>query len=124
MALSLLVLFCGLLLVRSLQKLMTQDFGYSRNHLVIARLDPAAAGYDPPHMKLLAEQLVTRISSAPGVRSVTYSTNGLFAGSESADAIIVPGFSGTERDRIAIEDYVGPELLRCDWHSGSLGPRN
>jgi predicted permease len=107
-ALSLLVLFAALLLVRSLQKLMAQDFGYSRDHLVVARLDPAAAGYDPNHMKLLAEQLVTRISSTPGVRSVTYSTNGLFSGSESADAIIVPGFSGTERDRIALEDYVGP----------------
>jgi predicted permease len=59
-------------------------------------------------MKLLAEQLVTRISSTPGVRSVTYSSNGLFSGSESGDAIIVPGFSGTERDRGALEDYVGP----------------
>lgn len=107
-ALSLLVLFAALLLVRSLQKLMAQDFGYSRDHLVVARLDPAAAGYDPPHMKLLAEQLVTRISSTPGVRSVTYSTNGLFSGSESGDAIIVPGFSGTDRDRISMEDYVGP----------------
>jgi predicted permease len=110
-ALSLLVLFAALLLVRSLQKLMAQDFGYSRDHLLVARLDPAAAGYDPIHMKLLAEQLVTRISSTPGVRSVTYSTNGLFSGSESADAIIVPGFSGTDRDRVALEDYVGPDYF-------------
>ena len=110
-ALSLLVLFAALLLVRSLQKLMAQDFGYSRDHLVIARIDPAAAGYDPPRMKLLADQLATRISSTPGVRSVTYSTNGLFSGTESADAIIVPGFSGTDRDRIALEDYVGPDYF-------------
>lgn len=110
-ALSLLVLFAALLLVRSLQKLMTQDFGYSRDHLVIARTDPAAAGYDPAHMKLLAEQLVARFSSAPGVRGVTYSTNGLFAGTESADAVVVPGFSGTDRDRIALEDYVGPNYF-------------
>lgn len=107
-ALSLLVLFAALLLVRSLQKLMTQDFGYSREQLVVARLDPAAAGYDADHMKLLAQQLVNRVSSAPGVRAVTYSTNGLFAGSESADAIFVPGFSGTPHDRLALEDYVGP----------------
>jgi putative ABC transport system permease protein len=110
-ALSLLVLFAALLLVRSLQKLMTQDVGYSREHLVLARTDPAAAGYDPAHMKLLAEQLVARFSTAPGVRGVTYSTNGLFAGTESADAVIVPGFSGTDRDRIALEDYVGPNYF-------------
>jgi predicted permease len=108
-ALSLLVLFAAGLLVRSLQKLMTQDFGYPRDHLVIARLDPAAAGYNNEKMKLLAEQLRARLAGAPGVRAVTYSTNGLFAGTESDDAIIVPGFNaGKTRDRVAMEDYVGP----------------
>ena len=76
-ALSLLVLFPAGLLVRSLQKLMAQDFGYEREHLVIARLDPAAAGYNSARMKLLAQQLVTRIASTSEVHAVTYSTNGL-----------------------------------------------
>jgi predicted permease len=108
-ALSLLVLFAAGLLVRSLQKLMTQDFGYKRDHLVIARLDPAAAGYNNEKMKLLAEQLVARLASAPGVHAVTYSTNGLFAGTESDDAIIVPGFNTSNTgDRVAMEDHVGP----------------
>ncbi|PYY00940.1 MAG: permease [Acidobacteria bacterium] len=108
-ALSLLVLFAASLLVRSLQKVMTQDFGYQRDHLVIARMDPTAAGYKSDKMKLLAQQLVTRISSLPGVRNVTYSVNGLFAGSESGDAVIVPGFKANDdRDRVSMEDYVGP----------------
>jgi putative ABC transport system permease protein len=111
-ALSLLVLFSAGLLVRSLQKLMTQNFGYERNHLVIARLDPTSAGYSTDNMKLLAQQLVARIAGAPGVRAVTYSTNGLFAGTESADAIIVPGFSASRpSDRNAMEDYVGPDYF-------------
>jgi predicted permease len=60
-------------------------------------------------MKLLAQQVVTRLASAPGVRAVTYSTNGLFAGTESDDAIIVPGFqSSNAGDRVAMEDYIGP----------------
>ena len=108
-ALSLLVLFAAGLLVRSLQKLMAQDFGYDRDRLVIARTDPTAAGYDRQKVKLLAEQLTAHIASAPGVRSVTYSKNGLFAGSESGDAIIVPGFSASkDEDHVAREDYVGP----------------
>jgi predicted permease len=108
-ALSLLVLFAAGLLVRSLQKLMAQDFGYDRDRLVIAKVDPAAAGYSTARMKLLAGQMVTRLASTPGVRSVTYSTNGLFAGTESDDAIIVPGFNRSNtRDRVAMEDYVGP----------------
>lgn len=111
-ALSLLVLFAAGLLVRSLQKLMTQNFGYTRDHLVIARLDPTGAGYTPDTMKLLAQSLVARLASAPGVRAATYSTNGLFSGTESAEAIIVPGFNASgPRDRSALEDYVGPDYF-------------
>jgi predicted permease len=63
-------------------------------------------------MKLLAQQLLTRLASTPGVRAVTYSKNGLFAGSESDDAIIVPGFNTSHMsDRTAMEDYVGPDYF-------------
>jgi predicted permease len=77
-ALSLLVLFAASLLVRSLQKFMAQDFGYDRDRLVIARLDPTSAGYNSERMKALAQQLVARLASTPSVHAVTYSTNGLF----------------------------------------------
>jgi predicted permease len=111
-ALSLLVLFAAGLLVRSLQKLMAQDFGYDRGHLIVARTDPTSAGYNDQNMKILAQQLIARLSSTPGVRSLTYSTNGLFAGTESADAIIVPGFAASQiDDRVAKEDYVGPDYF-------------
>jgi predicted permease len=110
-ALSLLVLFAACLLVRSLQKLMAQDFGYDRDRLVITRLDPTAGGYNKEKMKALAEQLVARLASAPGVHAVTYSTNGLFAGTESNDAILVPGLDTSHEDREANEDYVGPDYF-------------
>ena len=110
-ALSLLVLFAASLLVRSLQKLMAQDFGYARDRLVIARLDPTSAGYNSERMKALAQQLVMRLTSTPGVHAVTYSTNGLFAGTESSDGILVPGFTGGREDRGANEDYVGPDYF-------------
>lgn len=108
-ALSLLVLFAGGLLVRSLQNVMSQDFGYDRDRLIVARLDATAVGYKPDRLKVLAQQLAERVSAAPGVRGVTYSTNGLFSGSESGDAIVVPGFNASKNsDRVAMEDYVGP----------------
>jgi predicted permease len=110
-ALSLLVLFAACLLVRSLQKLMAQDFGYDRDRLVITRLDPTSGGYNKEKMKALAEQLVARLASAPGVHAVTYSTNGLFAGTESNDAILVPGLDTSHEDREANEDYVGPDYF-------------
>jgi len=110
-AISLLVLFAAMLLVRSLQKLMAQDFGYDRDRLVISRLDPTSAGYNSERMKALAQQLVTRLASTPGVHAATYSTNGLFSGTESNDAILVPGFNASHKGRLAYEDYVGPDYF-------------
>ncbi|HET7207201.1 MAG TPA: ABC transporter permease, partial [Terriglobales bacterium] len=111
-ALSLLVLFAAGLLVRSLKKLMAQDFGYEHEHLLIARLDPAAGGYSRDKVKQLAQQLATRLASTPGVRAATYSMNGLFAGTESDDEILIPGFvPSSDRDRVAAEDYVGPDYF-------------
>ena len=110
-ALSLLVLFAACLLVRSLQKLMAQNFGYDRDRLVITRLDPTSAGYTSEKMKLLAQQLVAHLEGTPGVLAVTYSTNGLFAGTESNDAILVPGFDASHEAREAMEDYVGPDYF-------------
>ena len=111
-ALSLLVLFAASLLVRSLQKLVTQDLGYDSNHIVVSRLDPLAVGYKGERMKQLAEQLITRIATLPGVHGVTYSQNGLFSGSESGDAVIVPGFSADNiRNRVAREDSVGADYF-------------
>jgi len=110
-ALSLLVLFAATLLVRSLQKLMAQDFGYDRDRIVIARLDPTSAGYNSERMKALAQQLAMRLMSTPGVHAVTYSTNGLFAGTESSDMILLPGLTGSREDRGALEDYVGPDYF-------------
>jgi predicted permease len=111
-ALSLLVLFTAGLLVRSLQKLLAQDFGYSREHLVISRIDPTSAGYTGDTMKPLAQELVSRLVNLPGITGVTYSTNGLFSGTESADAILVPGFNPPKiADRVSNEDYVGPDYF-------------
>ncbi len=110
-ALSLLVLFSASLLLRSLQNLMKQDFGYDRTRLIIARVDAVGAGYDNEKMKQLAEQLVMRLESTPGVRSATYSKNGLFAGSESSEEIIVPGNADEARNRDANTDYVGPDYF-------------
>jgi putative ABC transport system permease protein len=113
-ALSLLVLFAASLLIRSLQKLMSQDFGYRRDHLIIAKLDPSADGYAAEKMKPLAQQLVSTLAGTPGINAVTYSTNGIFAGTESSDALLIPGFTASSvTDRAAKEDYVGPNYFEA-----------
>ena len=111
-ALSLLVLFAASLLMRSLQKLLTQDLGYDSGHIVVASVSPSAVGYEGERFRQLATELDERLSRIPGVRGVTYSRNGILSGSETNNLLIVPGFTSDQRQgRDANEDEVGPHYF-------------
>ena len=111
-ALSILVLFAGTLLVRSLQKLHAVDTGYERSRLVLARVDPRTAGYQLTNYIAFCQDLLGRLRQLPGVTSATYSSNGLFSGSESSDAITVPGSQAPSTDNNPpFDDTVGPDYF-------------
>jgi predicted permease len=108
-ALSLLVLFGATLLVRSLQKLVTQSLGYDSHRIVVAHVEAAAAGYKGERMKQFAQELSARLASVPGVHGVTYSRLGLFSGGETSNSLIIPGFRpATPEDAESRQDSVGP----------------
>ena len=108
-AFSVVLLIAAGLFVHSLAKLGQASLGYDREHLLLFRVNAAAAGYKGPGITRLYEDLLARISGVPGLRAVTVSHNGLFSGSESGDEISVEGYtpkSGEEMDsRI---DHIGP----------------
>ena len=134
-ALSLLVLFASTLLVRSLQKLVTQDLGYDSNHLVVVHPRASDAGYKGERLKQLAHELSKRLAALPGVRGVSYSSLGLFSGGESSNKIIVPGFTASRREDYSVnedavsDDYFtvlgAPVLLGrgIDQHDAANSPR-
>jgi len=95
--------------VRSLQKLLTQDLGYDSGHIVIASVSPSAVGYEGERFRQLATELTERLAAIPGVRSVSYSRNGILSGSETNNQLLVPGFASDQRQtRDANEDEVSP----------------
>ncbi len=111
-ALSVLVLFTAGLLISSLKKLLDVNTGYEPDHIVILRLDFAAAGYEGGRYLPGTTELLTRLRQLPGVTGATFSENGLFSGTESADGILVPGFTpGADKDKVAYNDTVGPEYF-------------
>jgi len=111
-ALGMLVLMIAGLFVRSLRKLEEFDLGYSRDHLVLARVDFVASGYNGPEVLNQTRKLLEGLSNLPGVRSVTVSSNGLFSGDESSDAIRIEGFNpGKKQDLVTAEDEVGPNYF-------------
>jgi predicted permease len=111
-ALSLALLIGAGWFVQTLRNLQSVDLGYSTDHMVMARIDASAAGYAGPRLAALYRDLSGRLSTTAGVRAVTYSENGLFSGSESADQIEVEGFRPKkEGDGDARFDYVGPNFF-------------
>jgi predicted permease len=71
--LSLLLLVGAGLFLRSLRNLQNQDYGFERNHLLLAGFNPQLAGYRPSQTPALHQQLIDRLSALPGVRSVALS---------------------------------------------------
>ena len=99
---------CGLFL-RTLYNLKAQTLGYNRTGLIVLRVDPVAAGYTGDALGSAMGALMHRLSTIPGVRSVTFSENGLFSGTESGTPIVAEGFTPTsDDDRVARFDQAGP----------------
>ncbi|HEU5453222.1 MAG TPA: ABC transporter permease, partial [Terriglobales bacterium] len=112
-ALAVLVLMAAGLLVRSLRNLQDSDLGYSRDRLLLARVDPIASGYKTNAAALEVDrQVLERLKSLPGVKAATMSVNGLYSGTESADAFTIEGFTpGKQEDSIAYDDDIGPDYF-------------
>jgi len=112
-ALAVLVLMAAGLLLRSLRNLQEMDLGYSRDQLVLARVDPIGSGYAKGPVALNVDrELLERLKTLPGVRSATLSLNGLYSGTESADMFKIEGFTaGNDQDNVAYDDEVGPNYF-------------
>ena len=94
--------------VRSLRNLQEADLGYQRDALLLARVDLTGSGYAGVAAEHVTQDLLDRLAGLPGVRGVTVSSNGLFSGNESSDAVRVEG-STTLRgtDTSIADDEVG-----------------
>jgi predicted permease len=108
-ALSLLLLVGAGLFLRTLLNLQNLDLGYAREKLLLIRVDALSAGYSGERLPILFTQLLQNFRNTPGVRGATYSSNGLFSGSESGDQVLVEGYTAHgKNDRGARFDRIGP----------------
>ena len=108
-ALSLLLLVGAGLFLRTLINLQNLDLGYQKDRLAMVTVDTSPAGYKPETRGLLFRNVLEKLQSSPGVKSVTFSQNGLFSGSESADTITVEGYTSKGKDDKGSNfDAVGP----------------
>ena len=108
-ALSTTLLFGMALFTRTLYNLRAQDLGYSPERLTTARIDPIGAGYKGDEIGEIAQRVLEKLRTRPGIVAASYSDNGLFADQESGIHVRVKGFvASTPQDSLARFDQVGP----------------
>jgi len=110
-AVGVFVLIGASLLVRSLGKLQSAELGYSREKLLVVRVDIGASGYKRGEVPEVTGELLQRFGALPGVLGATASTNGLFSGSESADSILLDGAAPVSAEKETGDDEVGPNYF-------------
>ena len=68
-ALSLAVLVCGGLFIKSFRQAQTMDPGFATKNALIATIDPELVGYDSERSRNFFRQAIERASSLPGVEA-------------------------------------------------------
>jgi predicted permease len=103
MALSLVLLVCAGLFLRSLRAATTMDTGFAADNLLLASLDPGLQGYDRARTHAFYQRLLERLRANPQVRAVSLATT-LPLGIGSSDAgIDVPGYVPAKGERMNID---------------------
>jgi predicted permease len=108
-AVSVILLVSAGLFVRSLSRLGEVKLGYSRENLLLFRVDAGPGGYKGAAITRFQLDLLAKISAIPGSRGATVSKDGLFSGSESADPIAVEGYTPKAGEEMHSRmDHIGP----------------
>ncbi len=112
LGLSLPLLVCAGLLVRTVYNLQHIDLGYSTERLQLLGIDSRVAGYDSARSGVLFRNLLEGIRRIPGVQAAAMSHNGLFTGSNTGDDIEVEGYTPkSDQDQGSSLDMVGPRYF-------------
>jgi predicted permease len=70
-ALSLVVLVCGGLFIKSFRNAQTMDPGFSSKNILLVSLNPQLVGYDEEQTRNFFSQVVARASALPGVEAAS-----------------------------------------------------
>ena len=71
-ALSLVVLVCGGLFIKSFRKAQTMDPGFDNSNGLVLSLSPTLIGYEDEQARQFYRQVLERVSHVPGVDAVSY----------------------------------------------------
>ncbi|AHG93411.1 permease (plasmid) [Gemmatirosa kalamazoonensis] len=112
-ALSMTLLTCAGLFLRSLVNVSREDLGIRIEHVVTFGISPERNGYSNARSAALFERVEQELAAVPGVNGVTASLVPLLANSDWGSSVSVEGFKrGPDTDADAQYNEVGPGYFR------------
>jgi predicted permease len=100
MAFAILLLVVAALFARSLQAMMRVEVGYDRDRLLLARIDPRAAGYALAELPALHGRVLERLAVVPGVMGASASSSGPFGGAATRGDFEIDGYIRRTDERL------------------------
>jgi predicted permease len=111
-ALSLLLVVAAGLFVRTLTSLNSVELGFNRQNLLVFSLNAKPAGYEGAALASFYVGLRSRLSTVPGIRSVSISDFALVSGAFAQTGVNIPGVPTPRgREPGTSELKVGPNFL-------------
>ncbi len=112
-ALSLLLLACAGLFVRSLEKAQEADPGFDANHVFLATFDLDPMGYSSTKGIEFQRQLLARVRALPGVQSATLADFSPLSFTIHSEEAIPEGYVPHQHESMEVDrGVVGPDYLR------------
>ncbi len=106
-ALSLVLLVGAGLMIKSLNKLESQDFGVVTDNRMVAHFNPENAGYKPEQLQGVYERIENDLKALPGVEKVSLSLYTPLEGNNWGEGVFIQG-----RPEPGVNDAIGASWLR------------
>jgi predicted permease len=112
-ALSMALLMCAGLFVKSLINVTHVDLGLKIDNVMVFGISPGLNGYTPERSKQLYERLEQELGSIPGATGVALARVALLASNNSGTSVAVEGFArGPDIDNDASYNEISPSYFR------------
>ena len=112
-ALSLTLLVCAGLFVRSLNKAQDADLGFNPDHVYLASFDLDPLGYSDAKSLDLDRQILVRVKALPGVQSATLADFSPLSFTIHSDGVMPEGYIPRPHESIEVDrGIVGPGYLQ------------
>jgi predicted permease len=113
-ALSMMLLVCAGLFIKSLYNVSKVDLGLALDNVVTFRISPELNGYSTEQSVAFFERVEDALAALPGVTGVTAGTVSLLAGNNWGNSVRVQGFdAGPDTDTGSRFNQIAPDYFRA-----------